>query len=168
MHEARRMTAFKVVHVPIEVEPNQFITLTPSQERIILVTQGDGAGRSWVTWAACRSAGRFHTCLDNRAVQAPMKDQVWPQQDADICTYALYARKPLMAVSACVRQEVVDDSKVESVGPFSWLVFSKKYADPDIVCPWEQGQDSTRVAPVSGVGILRLPEHCQASLNAGR
>ena len=69
-----------------------------------------------------------------------------------------------MAVSACVRKEVVDDTQVESVGPFSWLVFSKKYADPDITCPREQGQDSTRVTPVSGMGILHLPERCQASL----
>lgn len=54
---------------------------------------------------------------------------------------------------------------MESVGPFSWLVFSQNYADPDINCPREQGQDSTRVTPVSGVGILRLPERCQATLN---
>ena len=169
VHEAGRMTAYKVVPIPMEVEPRQFITLTPSQERVILVTRGDKAKRFWVTlsateWAACRPAGRFHTCLDNRAVRAPLEDQIWPQQDADICVYALYARKPLMAVSACVRQEVVDESKVESVGPFSWLIFSKNYADPDITCPRELGQDSTRVTPVSGVGVLRLPERCQAKL----
>ena len=98
VHEAGRMTTYKVVPVPIEVEPQQFVALTPSQEQILLVTQGDGARRSWVTlsateWASCRSAGRFHTCLDNRAVRAPLEDQLW-RQDADICTYALYARRP--------------------------------------------------------------------------
>ena len=38
-------------------------------------------------------------------LRPPIEDQAWPRQDADTCAYALYARKPQLALTVCAHQK---------------------------------------------------------------
>ena len=162
-----RMTAYRVISPPVAVGEGRFVTLEPEQERILLVTRG-AERRSWITltateWAACRPAGKFHTCPDIRATRPPMADQAWQNPDSDVCTYALYARKPKLIASACVVRPVPESKRVISLGPFSWMTFTRHPVDLDVQCPKGLRHDATKVTQLSGLGILQLPAGCQAT-----
>ena len=162
-----RMTAYRVISPPVAMEEGRFVTLEPEQERILLVTRG-AEQRSWTTlaateWAACRPAGKFHTCPDIRATRPPVSDQVWPRSDPDVCTYALYARKAKLIASACVVRPVPESQRVISLGPFSWMTFTRHPVDLDLRCPRGTRHDATKITQLRGLGILQLPAGCQAT-----
>ena len=164
VHKSGRMTAYKIVPVPIPTGHNEYLTLTPDQERIILVSRQGRTELSWTTlsatdFAACRPAGKSLTCPSMGTLRPPIDDQHWPRQDSDTCAYALYSRKTQLALTACARQTVHEPFHAHRLGPFTWAVFSQGVTTPQYDCP---GVDPTRPQQIQGLALLRLPARCRA------
>ena len=164
VHKSGRMTAYSVVPAPVPMGDEGHVTLAPDQERIILVSRHGRTELSWTTlsateFAACRPAGTSITCPSMGTLRPPIDDQAWPRQDADICAYALHARKPQLALTACTRRPVHEHFTAHRLGPFSWVVFSQGVTTPQYDCP---GVDPTRAQHIQGLAILRLPARCRA------
>ena len=92
-----------------------------------------------------------------------MTDQVWQRPDPDVCNNALNARKAKLVASACVARPVPESRRVVSLGPFTWMTFTRHPVDLDVQCPKGIRHDSTKVTPLSGIGILQIPARCQAT-----
>ena len=174
-HHRGLMTAYRVIETPLHVSTGHYITLTPHQERVILVGHYPADGAKELPWVAltatefsqCRPAGKFYTCDSIRTLRPPIKDQPWPDTDADVCSYALYTQKATLAVTACSRRTVIEDTYSKSIGPFTWVVFSRMPVNLRVTCPRRKGHDPTERLTIHGVGILRLPDGCSASLGGG-
>ena len=164
VHKSGQMTAYSVVPAPVPMGPEGYVTLAPDQERIILVSRHGRTELSWITlsateFAACRPAGTSITCPSMGTLRPPIEDQAWPRKDPDACAYALYARKPQLALTACVQQPVHEHFLAHRLGPFSWAVFSQGVTTPQYDCP---GVDPTRAQQIRGLAILQLPARCRA------
>ena len=164
VHKSGRMTAYSVVPAPVPMGEEGHVTLAPDQDRIILVSRHGRTELSWTTlsateFAACRPAGTSITCPSMGTLRPPIEDQAWPRQDADVCAYALHARKPQLALTACTRRPVHEHFTAHRLGPFSWVVFSQGVTTPQYDCP---GVDPTRAQQIRGLAILRLPARCRA------
>ena len=176
-HHRGLMTAYKVIETPLHIGKSRthddyYMTLVPDQERVILVGHHPADGTHELPWVAltatefsqCRPGGKFYTCAHIRTLRAPVADRPWPHADADICSYALYTQKATLAVTACNRREVIEDTYAKSIGPFSWVVFSRKPHNLRVSCPERVEHDPTERLTITGVGIIRLPEGCSATL----
>ena len=171
-HHRGRMTAYKVIETPLHIDDDYYMTLVPDQERVILVGHHPADGTHELPWVAltatefsqCRPGGKFYTCAHIRTLRAPVADRPWPHADADICSYALYTQKATLAVTACNRREVIENTYAKSIGPFSWVVFSRQPHNLRVSCPERVGHDPTERLIITGVGIIRLPEGCSATL----
>ena len=171
-HHRGIMTAYKVIETPLHIDDDYYMTLVPDQERVILVGHHSADGTHELPWVAltatefsqCRPGGKFYTCAHIRTLRAPVADRPWPHADADICSYALYTQKATLAVTACNRREVIEDAYAKSIGPFSWVVFSRQPHNLRVSCPERIGHDPTERLIITGVGIIRLPEGCSATL----
>ena len=113
IHTSREMTAYRIVRTPLDIGNNNYITLAPLQERILLVSRSN-PGR-WIAlsageFASCRPAGSYRSCANIRTTCPPIDDQLWADSDSDLCAYAIYAGKPQLAVSTCQISVVKDDT----------------------------------------------------------
>ena len=166
VHTSGTMEANRIIEAPFRLEDGTYATLMPEEERILLVaTSAARDGTPWVAltateFAACRPAGRYHTCPTIRTTRPPLEDEIWPHRDSDVCAYALYAAKTKLAVSACAMTRVHGGFWAKSVDPYSWIVFSRKALSPDIICERDSTHTPRRVQ-IMGVGILTIPPLCR-------
>ena len=84
--------------------------------------------------------------------------------DPDICAYAIHTGKPRLAVSTCQINVVQDNVWAKAVAPSTWLVFSRDQTTLDVTCAGSTTHDRTRRPRIRGVGLLRLPAACRATL----
>ena len=172
VHHTGLMTAYRTIPAPVEVNPGDFIIFAPPQQRIILVAHRIDPSSGLHPWVAlsstefsrCHRTGTFYSCRDVGVIRPPIPDQHWGHLDSSVCAYALYARRPKLAASACARTEIQEDVHCIRVGPYSWSVFSRHEVIPHITCDTLADFDPTVQTPILGVGILSLPPGCKANL----
>lgn len=172
VHDDGRMTAYRTIPAPVEVQPGHFIIFAPTQDRVLLVAHRLDARSGHHPWVAlsstqfsqCRRAGNFYSCRDVGVIRPPISDQHWTHLDADVCAFALHARRPKLAASACERTDIMEDLRCIRIGPYSWSIFSRNEVIPQISCETNGDFDPTIQIPIIGVGIFRLPPGCKANI----
>ena len=172
IHASGYMSAYRIIKTPMDIGNGTFITLAPTQERILLVSRNDPDKR-WIAlsageFAACRPTGSSRICTNIRTTRPPVKDQLWSTRDADLCAYAIYAGLPRLAVTTCDINVVQDNMWAKALSPVTWLVFARRQTTLDVRCPQKLGHDRTRGIRIKGPGILRLPASCRAELGGWR
>ena len=172
VHNDGRMTAYRTIPAPVEVQPGHFIIFAPTQDRVLLVAHRIDARSGHHPWIAlsstqfaqCRRAGNFYSCRDVGVIRPPIPDQRWTHLDADVCAFALHARRPKLAASACERTDIMEDLRCIRIGPYSWSIFSRSEVIPQVSCETDGDFDPTVQTPIIGVGIFRLPPGCKANI----
>ena len=149
----------RVVTSPNPPWHGKFMTLTPDQERIILVSHSCSTELSWPTlstteFAACRPAGKSLTHPTMGTLCRPIDHQLWPRRNADTCIEC----QETAACPACVRNSVHENLFAHCLGPFMWAVFSRGITTPQLNC---LDIDPTHHQGIQGLALLRLPAPCR-------